>query len=74
MNATFLTVSYLLVTHGWRTAVRTCVENPEKPDSDKCVFVPDPDGETYFSWVKLAGIVSLIFYVLPFLMRPLDFL
>lgn len=74
MNFTFVTVSYLLLTHGWRTPVRTCVKDTENPDSDQCVMVASPDGETYFSWVCLAGIVSLIFYVLPILMRPLDFL
>ena len=74
MNITFLSVSYLLVTQGWRTPVRTCVQDPDNPNSDECVMVANLDGETYFSWIRLAGVVSLIFYVLPFFMRPLDFL
>ena len=33
-----------------------------------------PTGETYFSWLCLAGILMLSIYCMPILMRPLDFL
>jgi hypothetical protein len=36
--------------------------------------VDDPTGETYFSLLCLAGIFMLTIYVLPCVMRPLDFI
>merc|ERR1719266_10590 len=31
-------------------------------------------GEYYFSWLTLAGVIMLSVYLLPFLMRPVDFI
>lgn len=33
-----------------------------------------PDGETYFSLLCVAGIIMLSMYILPMVMRPIDFL
>ena len=39
-----------------------------------CTYVPVASGETYFSTLILAGTIMLCVYVLPMVMRPLDFL
>lgn len=35
---------------------------------------PVPTGETYFSLLVLAGVIMLSVYMLPFIMRPIDFI
>jgi len=34
----------------------------------------DPLGKTYFAWCTLAGIIMLSVYIMPMLLRPIDFL
>ena len=33
-----------------------------------------PTGEYFFSWLELAGVIMLSVYLLPFLLRPIDFI
>ena len=72
MNLTLLGVTYVLVRHGFYPPVTTCIEDKQNPGS--CEFQVNPDGETYFSTLCLAGVISLLMFLLPMVMRPLDFL
>ena len=73
MITSLVGISYALAARGFFPAVATCEKDEDHPDA-KCVYVDNPDGETYFSTLCLAGVIMLSMYILPMLMRPLDFL
>jgi len=66
-------ICYFLANRGIEPAVTECKANPKGADLP-CVFEPIDPPETYFSTLCLAGIIMLTIYVLPCVMRPLDFL
>jgi len=66
-------ITYYLATRGFFPPVeeKECENVPnEAPD---CTWVA-VSGEHYFSLLTLAGILMLTTYLIPFVMRPLDFL
>jgi len=72
MLASIAGITYFLAQRGFFPPVSTCLNvNPKQPNS--CEFQDDPN-ETYFSMLCLAGVIMLSMYILPMLMRPLDFL
>jgi lysylphosphatidylglycerol synthetase-like protein (DUF2156 family) len=66
-------ISYFLAQRGLYPPVSECVPPADKPD-EPCEWVDVTPPETYFSTLCLAGIIMLTIYVLPMVMRPLDFL
>jgi len=48
--------------------------NPEHLIRNPDTWVWEGQGDTHFSWLVLAGVVMLAIYIVPFLMRPVDFL
>lgn len=73
MLSTIVGISVFLAKTGFEPAATVCVEDPAFPDVN-CVYRPQPDGETYFSLLCVAGIIMLSMYILPMVLRPLDFL
>ena len=41
---------------------------------EKIDYVWQPQGDYHFSWLVLAGTIMLLIYVVPFILRPIDFL
>jgi len=65
-------ITYFLAERGFFPHVATCVVDTANPGSNQCIFADDP--ETYFSLLCLAGVIMLSVYLLPCVMRPLDYL
>ena len=72
MISAIVGITYFLASRGFHPPATIC--EPEAGSSEACVFINMPDGETYFSTLCFAGIVMLSMYILPMVMRPLDFL
>ena len=47
---------------------------PEEMKFNKETWTWEPEGVTHFSWLVVAGVTMLGIYVVPIVMRPLDFL
>ena len=69
--AAMLGLGFLLASRGLYPNVRVCVD--QDSIEARCIW-EDVPGETYLSLMCPAGAIMLGMYVLPFFMRPLDFL
>ena len=47
---------------------------PEHLIFDKSTWQWVPQGDYHFSWLVLAGVIMLAVYIVPFVLRPIDFL
>merc|ERR1712003_422305 len=69
-------ITYFLAQRGLEPAVSVCLTSAGQlpVGNQDCDWeTPDPD-DTYFSTLCLAGIIMLSIYLLPMVMRPLDFI
>ena len=64
-------ICYYLSIQGFHT--QAYEENPVKSQRDTTPYVPIPN-EYYFNVLTLAGVIMLVVYILPFIMRPMDFM
>jgi len=47
---------------------------PEHLKFDEASYMYVKQGDHHFSWLVLAGVIMLLIYLVPFLLRPIDFL
>lgn len=47
---------------------------PEHVIYNPVTYTWEPQGDTHFSYLVMAGIIMLCIYLVPFVMRPIDFL
>ena len=73
MITALIGITYALAARGFEPPCQICEKDMDKNDGS-CKWVPNPDGSTYFSLLCLAGVIMLSMYILPMIMRPLDFL
>jgi len=66
-------ITYFLANRGFFPPVAVCVSPQDDPDAE-CEWVDKSPPESYFSLLCLAGVIMLSIYILPMVMRPLDFL
>lgn len=67
-------ITYYLAVRGLFPPVEEKTCEPMGDGQLDCVWNDVVPAETYFSLLTLAGILMLMMYLVPFIMRPLDFL
>ena len=72
MITSLVGIAYFLAQRGFEPPVTICVPDPDNPGT--CDWQDTDPYQTYFSTLTLAGAIMLSVYVLPMVMRPLDFL
>ncbi len=51
-----------------------CTQPESAAANNICIYEPDPEGRTYFSPLTMAGFVMTSIFLMPFILRPIDFM